>query len=202
METSNPFEKLDTGFPGLVLLRARRFEDARGSFVKTFHARFFEQFGISFRPREEFFSVSARNVVRGMHFQVPPAQHAKLVYCPQGRALDVAVDLRRRSPRYGQVFSRELGPMRRARRERFGDADPDAAEVLYLPAGFAHGFLSLEDGTIMVYQTDVAHTPECDAGIAWDSIGFEWPVRDVVLSKRDRNWPGLESFVSPFEGGV
>jgi dTDP-4-dehydrorhamnose 3,5-epimerase len=184
----NPFELVDTGFPGLHVLRPRQFGDRRGSFVKTFHVSHFASLGISFVSREEFYSVSAKNVVRGMHFQLPPAAHAKLVYCPCGRAMDVVVDLRRQSPKFGRSYSREL--------------NGNTPELVFIPAGFAHGFLSLQDDTIMVYQTDVVHTPECDAGIAWDSIGFEWPVNGPILSERDQRLPRLEDFVTPFNGGL
>ncbi len=183
----SPFTSVPTGFPGLHLLRPRLFRDQRGTFVKTFHAEHFAALGLAFAPREEFYSVSARNVVRGMHFQAPPAAHAKLVYCARGRVLDVVVDLRQESPRYRKVFGRELNAA--------------AAELLFIPVGFAHGFLALEDDSTMVYQTDVVHTPDCDAGIAWDSIGFAWPVRDAILSERDRGFPRLETFATPFRGG-
>jgi dTDP-4-dehydrorhamnose 3,5-epimerase len=179
-----PITPIPTEFPGLVLLQPRVFTDLRGRFVKTFHTGIFEKIGCPFQPREEFYSVSARNVVRGMHFQLPPAAHAKLVYCSRGRVLDVAVDLRKGSPCFKQVYSRELSA--------------DSAEMLFIPAGLAHGFLSLEDDSVMVYQTDTVHTPECDAGVAWDSIGFNWPVSAPILSDRDRGFPRLEAFASPF----
>ncbi len=180
----NSFQEIPTGFPGLRLLQPRIFKDARGSFTKTFHADFFAELGIHFSPREEFYSTSAKNVIRGMHFQIPPRAHCKLVYCSAGRVLDVLLDLRPTSPTFRRVFSREL--------------KGDPAELLFIPAGFAHGFLSLEDASIMVYQTDIVHAPECDTGIAWDSFGFEWPVNNPIISARDRGLPRLENFTSPF----
>lgn len=179
-----PFEPIETGFPGLVVLKPPRFYDTRGTFVKTFHADFFAMLGIHFRPQECFFSVSGREVLRGMHFQTPPAAHAKLVHCQRGRVLDVLVDLRRYSPRFKERFVREL--------------DGQQPELLFIPSGFAHGFLSLEPDSVVVYQTDVVHTPECDAGIAWDSLGFAWPVSAPILSDRDRRWPRLDDYASPF----
>lgn len=174
----------ETTLPGLKLIQPRIFTDVRGIFVKTFHADLFEHLGMEFQPREEFFSVSHRNVVRGMHFQLPPAAHSKLVYCVAGRVLDVVVDLRLASVTFGRCTSRELSAENR--------------EMFFMPVGFAHGFASLEDGSVMVYQTNTVHAPECDAGILWNSFGFDWGVADPVINERDRKFPTLQDFVSPF----
>ena len=179
-----PFAVVETGFAGLRLLQPRAFEDLRGHLVKTFHAGFFKELVSSFEPREEFYSVSAKNVLRGMHFQSPPAAHAKLAYCLGGRVLDVALDLRRAQPTFGQCYSRELSAANR--------------EMLFMPAGFAHGFLALEDQSLMVYKTDVIQTPDCERGVAWDSFGFPWPVVAPVMSERDRRLPCWSDFSSPF----
>jgi dTDP-4-dehydrorhamnose 3,5-epimerase len=178
------FLDMPTGLDGLRLLRPRVFSDLRGIFVKTFHADLFQSLGIPFAPCEEFYSISAKGVVRGMHFQLPPKAHSKLVYCVAGRVLDVVIDLRANSPSFQQVFSRELTA-----------ASP---ELLFIPMGFAHGFLALEDRSIMVYQTDQVHIPELDTGIAWNSFGFSWPVRDPVVSDRDQRFPTLKGFSTPF----
>jgi len=177
-------EKIETALSGLAVLRPRIFRDPRGSFVKTYHAGLFEELGLPFQPREEFFSVSAKDVVRGMHFQLPPAAHAKLVYCLTGRVLDVVLDLRRASPTCGRYYTRELSAENR--------------EMLFIPEGFAHGFLALENDTAMVYQTSTVHAPAQDAGIRWDGFGFSWPVQNPVLSERDQRFPALSEFVSPF----
>lgn len=175
---------LPTDLPGVLVLRPRVFSDARGTFVKTYHADTFRDLGIPFTPREEFFSVSARGVVRGMHFQLPPAAHDKLVYCVAGAVLDVVLDLRPGGPTYGCSITRELSQ--------------DNREMLFIPVGCAHGFLALTDGAVMVYQTSTVHTPAQDAGILWNSFGFTWPVTDPVLSDRDRRFPALSEFRSPF----
>ena len=174
----------DTNLPGLKLVRPRIFTDLRGSFVKTFHAGVFEKLGLAFQPLEEFFSVSRREVVRGMHFQLPPSAHSKLVYCVSGRVLDVVVDLRKSSPTFGQFASRELTAENR--------------EMFFIPVGFAHGFRSMQDETVMVYQTSTVHAPECDAGILWNSFGFDWGTDAPVINERDQRFPGLKEFVSPF----
>jgi dTDP-4-dehydrorhamnose 3,5-epimerase len=185
MNVSEPaIQAIPTGFDGLVILQPRVFTDHRGLFVKTFHEPLFRKLGIPFQPREEFYSISARHVLRGMHFQRPPEAHAKLVYCLSGRVLDVALDLRRQSATYGRAFARELHPANR--------------ELLFLPAGFAHGFLALEDNSLVVYLTDTVHSPAHDAGIAWDSFGFDWPVANPILSERDRKFPAWSEFDSPF----
>jgi len=173
-----------TELDGVRVIRPRIFEDGRGSFVKTFHAAAFREANLAFEPQEEFFSTSAKNVLRGMHFQVPPAAHAKLAYCIAGRALDVVLDLRKQSPTFGRSHARELNDKNR--------------EILFVPVGCAHGFLALEDGTTMVYQTSTVHAPAQDAGVRWDSFGFKWPVRDPILSDRDRKFPALADFPSPF----
>jgi len=173
-----------TELPGQWVIRPRIFADARGSFVKTFQRDFFLEHGLDFEPREEFFSTSAKNVLRGMHFQMPPAAHAKLVYCIAGRALDVVLDIRKNSPAFGRCHARELNDVNR--------------DILFIPVGLAHGFLALEDDTTMVYQTSTAHSPAQDTGIVWNSFGFDWPVKNPVLSERDRKFPTLREFQSPF----
>lgn len=173
--------------PGVSLLEPFAQEDRRGSFVKPFHEGQLAEFGIAMRIREEFFSKSARGVLRGMHFQVPPHAHQKLVYCIKGKVLDVVLDLRRSSPRFGRWASFELSEENRY--------------VVHIPVGFAHGFLSLSDGSCLVYKTDSVHAPDSDRGVRWDSFGFEWPglASPPSLSDRDANHPPLRSFESPFD---
>lgn len=174
----------ETILPGLKLIQPRIFEDVRGSFVKTFHHGLFESLGMDSTFRESFLSVSRKNVVRGMHFQVPPAAHSKLIYCTAGRVLDVVVDLRRDSPTFLRCASHEISASNR--------------KMFFIPIGFAHGFLSLEDDTVMVYQTSTVHHPDLDSGILWNSFGFDWGVLDPIISDRDRAFPPLQHFDSPF----
>lgn len=175
---------ITTGFPGLTLLQPKVFRDLRGTFVKTFHEEWFGRQGLSFTPREEFYTISDLGVLRGMHFQRPPAAHSKLVYCTSGRVLDVVLDLRVGSPTCGQYYSRELSA--------------DNLEQLFISPGFAHGFLALADKSTMVYLTDVVHTPECDTGLHWDSFGYRWPLKNPVLSDRDCQLPPWRAEKSPF----
>lgn len=177
-------ELVPTELPGLQIIRPRIFRDERGSFVKTFHAGQFRELDLDFEPREEFFSTSAKSVIRGMHFQLPPAAHSKLVYCITGLVLDVVLDLRENSPTFGRSYAHELSAANR--------------EMLFIPIGFAHGFLALDDDATMVYQTSTVHSPVHDAGVRWDSFGFDWPVKIPLLSDRDKKFPALGDFASPF----
>lgn len=177
-------ELVPTELPGLQVIRPRIFRDERGSFVKTYHDAQFREFGLDFEPREEFFSTSAKGVLRGMHFQLPPAAHAKLVYCIVGSVFDVVLDLRKNSPTFGRSCARELSAANR--------------EMFFIPVGFAHGFLALEDNAMMVYLTGTVHSPTHDAGVRWDSFGFDWPAKFPVLSERDKKFPVLRDFQSPF----
>lgn len=171
---------------GVKILRPFVFEDARGNFVKPFHEGLLASHDIRLTVREEFFSTSAGGVLRGMHFQVPPHAHQKLVYCITGRVLDVLLDLRKESSTFGQAVGFELSAANR--------------HIVHVPVGFAHGFLSLEDRSCLVYKTDAVHAADCDAGILWNSFDFAWPESAVppVLSPRDLGHPRFEDFSSPF----
>lgn len=173
-----------TDIPGCFVVQARVIGDARGTFVKTFHAERFDELGLRTDWREEYFSSSAKGVVRGLHFQTPPAEHAKLVFCLTGAVLDVVVDLRCGSPTYGQARGVELSAQN--------------GRGLYLPTGCAHGFVALSDEAGMYYKVTSVHAPAQDAGIAWNSIDFDWPVDDPALSDRDRRHPRLADFATPF----
>ena len=176
--------------PGAWLVGLKRFEDARGSFVKTYARTAFDAaLGLApardpaFDCREEFYSVSNQGVLRGMHFQLPPHDHVKLVYCAVGAVLDVLLDLRN-GPGYGRRASVQL--------------DAGTPRLLVIPRGIAHGFLSLADGSLMVYKTSTEHAPSHDAGVRFDSFGQDWGCDAPVLSERDRKHPTLAEFVSPF----
>ena len=176
---------IDEPLPGVKVLKPFVFEDSRGNFVKPFHEEQLAAHGIAMTVREEFFSTSAAAVLRGMHFQVPPHAHQKLVYCITGRVLDVVLDLRQESPTFGQARGFELSALNR--------------HVVHIPVGFAHGFLSREDNSCLVYKTDAVHAAASDGGVLWDSFGFEWPIQEEpVISARDGQFPALAEFQSPF----
>ncbi len=178
-------ELISEPLPGVKILRPFVFEDARGNFVKPFHEEQLAKHGIVMKVREEFFSTSAAGVLRGMHFQIPPHEHQKLIYCIIGRVWDVLLDLRRGSSTYGEATGFELSAANR--------------HVVFIPVGFAHGFLSLENNSCLVYKTDAVHAPAHDDGILWSSFGFPWPlVAEPVVSARDAAFSGLPDFDSPF----
>jgi dTDP-4-dehydrorhamnose 3,5-epimerase/CDP-3, 6-dideoxy-D-glycero-D-glycero-4-hexulose-5-epimerase len=169
--------------PGCFLLQPMKFEDQRGFFVKTYHEERFLNLGFKLDICEEFYSVSKKNVVRGMHFQLPPHAHDKLVYCTRGAVKDVLLDLRP-GEGYGNVVTTELSG--------------DNGHILFIPKGIAHGFLAKTDDTLMIYKTSVAHVPESDYGIFWDSFEFNWGVDNPIVSSRDLQHITFNDFVSPF----
>ncbi|TWA82769.1 dTDP-4-dehydrorhamnose 3,5-epimerase [Azospirillum brasilense] len=178
------FEEIPGPLPGVRALRLRRFQDVRGDFVKLLHADTFRQADLPIDVREIYVSTSVRNTIRGMHFQTPPHDHAKFVTCLKGRAQDVVLDLRKGSPTYGQAGGIEL--------------DGQAPVLVIIPSGFAHGFLALEDDTTMAYLVTSEHAPANDAGVLWSSFGFAWSVDAPILSERDRAFPALADFQTPF----
>lgn len=175
---------IKTEIDGLFLIECIERVDNRGSFVKTFNIDSFYSHGINPNFKESYFSISNKNVIRGMHFQIPPDDHAKLVYVSKGRVLDVVLDIRLGSPTYGRSLSFELSSQNRM--------------MLYLESGLAHGFLSLEEHTIMTYMQTSCYSPKNDAGIRYDSFGFDWGKEDALLSERDRSFLMFNDFKSPF----
>lgn len=174
---------MDTPIQGCFTLALPRFVDHRGWFLKTFHEESFRLAGLRTDWKEDYVSRSVPGVLRGMHFQSPPSQHAKLVTCLEGRILDVALDLRADSPTYGSAWGVELSP--------------NAIQSLYLPEGLAHGFLALEE-SVLAYKVTSIHDPERDLGVHWDSFGFHWPQTHPVVSERDAAWPPFPAFETPF----
>lgn len=177
-------EKEETGLEGCYLLKPKAFSDHRGSLTKLFHKPTFEELGLLTSFPEEYFSKSRKNVLRGLHFQIPPDHHCKVVTCLSGKIFDVVVDLRRSSPTYKRTFGITL--------------DGKNPNLLYIPSGFAHGFIALEDDSIFLNKTTTVYNQASDAGIKWDSCGIDWPIKDPIVSIKDQNLPNLSSFDSPF----
>jgi len=174
---------ITTSIPGCYEIYPQVINDHRGKFVKTFHGESFKKNKLTTDFVEEYFSVSKKSVLRGMHFQLPPHAHIKLVYCIEGEVLDVLVDLRLGSPAYGNPIKFHLSSVK--------------YNALYIPIGVAHGFYSLSDNTTMVYKTSTAHAADYEAGILWKSFDI-WPDANPILSVRDNNHPLFADFVSPF----
>lgn len=169
---------------GAYVLTLPAFEDRRGRFIKSFQQSLWEKEGIRFELKESYFSFSAQHVIRGMHFQTPPHHHAKIVFCPAGAIIDVIVDLRKGSITYGQYAAVELSGHNH--------------KAIYIPEGFAHGFLSLQDDSITYYLVSSEYSPAHDTGILYNSFGYNWAVDQPILSERDLSFPDLASFQSPF----
>lgn len=169
---------------GAYLLTLPAFEDNRGSFIKTFQDSLFQEAGIPFTLKESYFSLSKKGVIRGMHFQTPPHDHAKVVFCPQGSIWDVIVDLRKNSGTYGQYFATELSALNH--------------QAYYIPAGFAHGFEALTDNAMTYYLVSSEHNKTHDTGIRYDSFGLDWECQTPVVSERDLSFVPLAAFDSPF----
>lgn len=174
---------------GLYLISPRRFSDHRGFFAETYSARMLEKYGIidNFVQDNHSFSVEA-GTLRGLHFQAPPHAQAKLVRCGRGVLFDVAVDIRKGSPTYGQWFGAELS---------FGNG-----RQLFIPAGFAHGFVTREPNTEIVYKCSDFYTPETECALRYDDpdIKIDWLLGDAapVLSEKDAAAGALADFNSPF----
>ncbi len=175
---------VDTNIFGLKILKPRIFEDSRGKFIKTFTNDFFLEFGLNIDIKETYYSISHKDVIRGMHFQTPPYDHIKLVYVPAGKIIDVVLDIRKKSPTFGQYFSCELSSQN--------------GKVLILPKGLAHGFKSLQDNTNVTYMQTTCYAPHNDGGVRYDSFGFDWDCVDPKLSDRDNSFPCFGEFQTPF----
>jgi len=174
----------ETGIPGCLEITPPVFTDDRGTFVKTFIQDEFTSHGLVAGFAEEYFTVSIRNVLRGLHFQTPPFDHYKIVSCLAGRVLDAVVDLRVGSPAFG-------------RHELF-ELDAAQRKILYLPPGVAHGFYAVTDQALMTYKVTTAYSSAHDSGVLWSSAGIPWPCTQPVISARDAGFQSLDVFESPF----
>ncbi len=172
------------------LIQPKRFGDSRGWFTEVYSEPTFAKLGIECRFVQDNHSLSVpKHTVRGLHFQTPPRGQDKLVRCVRGTIFDVAVDIRKGSPTYGQWVGAELSA--------------ENGHQLFIPIGFAHGFVTLEDDCEVTYKCSDTYAPECDGGIRWDdpAIGIEWPMPTGTLpelSGKDAVQPLLTDFDSPF----
>lgn len=179
---------IQTPIEGLIVLEPKVFRDSRGYFVETYNEQRYQQAGIDARFVQDNQSCSSYGVVRGLHFQRPPYSQAKLVCCTVGRVLDVAVDLRKDSPTYGQWYAVELSE---ANKRQF-----------YIPRGFAHGFSVLSEQAIFTYKCDNLYHPEADGGILLSdpALNIDWqvPENQRIISEKDTKHPKMDEFDSPF----
>ena len=169
-----------TPLPGLVILEQERHEDARGYFARTWCKDELAAQGLVNEIAQSSVSFNARRgTLRGMHYQAPPFAEVKIVRCNRGALLDVAVDLRPDSPTFRRWFGVEL--------------TPDNGWALYLPRGFAHGFLTLANATEIHYEISAPFKPECARGFRFDDpfVGIAWPSAPTVIADRDRDYPSV-----------
>ncbi|HHC79791.1 MAG TPA: dTDP-4-dehydrorhamnose 3,5-epimerase [Flavobacteriia bacterium] len=166
------------------LIDSKVFRDERGKFIKPFNYIEFKRNGIEFIIKEEYFTISKMNVLRGMHFQNPPKAVAKLIACLEGEVMDVVIDLRKKSKTYLKVFSTTL-------RE-------DGYKMLFVPEGLAHGFVARSEKAMMLYMCSEVYSPENDNGIKWDSIEIDWNITNPIVSQRDNSLMPLNQFKTPF----
>jgi len=174
-----------TDIPGVFIIEHDVHKDSRGAFVKTFQKEEFARMGLEWDFRESYYTRSKEDVIRGMHFQVPPHDHAKLVTIIQGSVVDVILDLRRRSPTVGRHIAVELSRENR--------------KSIYIPRGCAHGFSVLGESAIVYYMVTSEHAPNHDKGVRFDSFGHDWKVGQPIASERDLQFPTLEEFKDFFE---
>ncbi len=176
-----------TALEGVLVLKPRVFADDRGSFQETWSTRaFVAATGVEVEFVQDNESRSGAGVVRGLHFQAPPHAQGKLVRCSQGRVLDVIVDIRRSAPTFGQHVAVEL--------------TPENGRQVWIPPGFAHGFASLEDGTVFQYKCTALYAPEFEGDLRWDDpfLGIDWRVSAARLSPKDEVATPWSAFQSPF----
>lgn len=182
-------EIIATAIEGVVIIKPRVFEDARGYFYESYNKREFdEKLGREIVFVQDNQSKSSRGVMRGLHFQKPPYTQAKLVRCVEGRVLDVAVDIRKGSPSYGRHVAVELSSENKLQ--------------LFIPRGFAHGFAVLSDEAVFQYKCDNYYAPQADGGISIEdsSLGIDWKIsiEEALLSEKDKLHPLFKDFNSPF----
>ena len=205
---------IKTAIDGVVIIEPRIFEDARGYFFESYSQREFDEkvCPVTFVQDNE--SKSSYGVMRGLHFQRPPFTQSKLVRCVKGAVLDVAVDIRKGSPTYGQhveclLCARDEEGERIAR--ELGNTSPSTLHLplssriglqFFVPKGFAHGFAVLSETAVFQYKCDEFYHPEADGGISIldDSLGIDWRIKDkAILSEKDTKHPLLKDFDSPFD---
>ncbi len=172
----------ETRLKGVFVLEPQVFGDARGWFMESWSQRKMEEAGIKVDFVQDNQSFSAqKGTLRGLHYQLNPKCQAKLLRCTRGRIFDVAVDIRKGSPQYGQWVGVELSA--------------ENKKQLFIPRGFAHGFITLTDDVEVQYKADNYYAPECDGNIRWNDpdIGVEWPIEPVILSEKDQQAPLLKA---------
>lgn len=172
---------------GLIEIQPRLFHDPRGYFLESYNVEAFERAGLPTNFVQDNQSLSSAGVLRGLHFQAPPFAQGKLVRVITGKALDVVVDIRKSSSTYGQHHKVLL--------------DSNLQNMFYVPPGFAHGFLTLEDNTIFAYKCTNIYNKASEGGLLWNDsdLGIDWGIKNPLVSDKDQIQPSLAQLISPFE---
>lgn len=206
-------EVIKTAIEGVVIIEPRVFKDSRGYFFESFSQREFEEKVRKINFVQDNESMSSYGVMRGLHFQRPPFTQSKLVRCVKGAVLDVAVDIRKGSPTYGQHVEcllcardeegeRIANEMKDTLPSYFSPLTSVVGLQFFVPRGFAHGFAVLSETAVFQYKCDEFYHPEADGGISIvdDSLGIDWRLKDkAILSEKDTKHPLLKDFDSPFD---
>jgi dTDP-4-dehydrorhamnose 3,5-epimerase len=184
-----PFRFTPTVIPDVMVIEPRVFSDARGFFMETYKRSEFVAQGITEVFAQCNHSKSSRGILRGLHFQNPPKAQGKLIRAIGGEIYDVAVDIRKGSPTFGQWVAVELSA--------------ESKRMLYVPAGFAHGFCVTSEDAEIQYMTTDEYAPEFEGGVIWNDPELEirWPIAEPMLSPRDRDWPCLREADNNFRYG-
>ncbi len=155
------------------LIELNPVKDKRGSFLKIFQSLKFNKLNINFKMKECFISLSNKGVIRGMHYDILSVKNSKIIFCSKGKIFDVALDIRKNSPTYGKFIIIKL--------------DQNDNKLIYIPYGFAHGFLSLKDATEVFYFSSANHNVKNERGFLWNSFGCKWPINKdkIILSIKD-----------------
>lgn len=178
------FDLDTTAISGVFAIRPVVRRDSRGCFVKNVYKEWFESVGLAADFVEQYYSVSHKNVLRGLHFQAPPHDQYKFVTCLEGDILDIIVDLRRESPTFGHHVRLEL--------------TGEAANSVYISKGCAHGFYVRSQSATLLYNVSSYYVPQSDGGIRWDTVGIAWPSTSPQISDRDGALPSFPCFETPF----
>ena len=200
----------ETAFDGVYLVELEERKDERGFFARLHCEKEFEEkVRVKFKPVQCSLSYNRKKgTLRGLHFQIKPFEERKLVVCVSGAIFDVVVDIRKGSPNFGKWQAFLLSPHENERRkwceilqrkyEKVNNVFfPPSRTELFIPRGFAHGFITLEDNTEILYMIDEFFSPQHSAGIRWDSpeIGIIWPLEPKIISERDRTLPALSEII-------
>lgn len=179
-------EVIETKIKGLLIINPKVFADARGYFFESYNETVFKQNGINANFVQDNQSLSNAGVLRGLHFQAPPFDQGKLVRVITGAVLDVAVDIRKNSPTYGEYVAMEL--------------TEENKTMFYIPPGFAHGFLTLKDNTIFSYKCTNVYNKASEGCVLWNDtdININWNISNPILSEKDLVGTPLKEFSSPF----